>query len=94
MAGSIGPPPGAASRRSRKGLPTARCKLVPLVDKLLANFGQGGATRKRMLKADGAKLTVRESIEPAAGKPAVTREVPLEFDGKRYIVPAEMQYRP
>ena len=69
-------------------------KLVPLVDNLLANFGQGGATRMRMLKADGAKLTVRESIEPAAGKPAVTREVPLEFDGKRYIVPAEMQYRP
>jgi hypothetical protein len=69
-------------------------KLAPLLDNLLANFSQGGATRMRMLKADGEKLTVHETVEPAAGTPPVTRDVPLEFDGKRYVVPPDMQYRP
>lgn len=69
-------------------------KLVPLLDNLLANFGQTGATRLRTLKVDGAKLIVHESAEPAPGKPAVTREVPLEFDGKRYVIPPDMQYKP
>jgi uncharacterized protein len=75
-------------------------KLVPVVDNLLANFGQGGATRLRYLtKLDPVtegwtKLTVHESIQVTAQQQPAERDVQLVFDGTRYIVPPDMQYKP
>lgn len=75
-------------------------KLVPVLDNLLANFGQSGAMRLRYLtdlkpvSEGSAKLTVHETIQESASKPAVTRDVPLTFDGTRYLVPPDMQYKP
>jgi len=69
-------------------------KLVPLVDDLLANFGENGATRMRFLKASEAGLTVHETVQAAPGGKAVERDVLLKFDGTRYVAPADMLYRP
>lgn len=69
-------------------------KLMPLLDDLLANFGGNGATRMRFLKASESGVTVHETVQAAASQPPVVRDVPLAFDGIRYLVPADMLYKP
>ncbi|MDP1609737.1 MAG: lysozyme inhibitor LprI family protein [Thiobacillus sp.] len=75
-------------------------KLVPVVENLLTNFSQGGATRLRYFTkvepvVEGwAKLNVRESIQESGHQQPTVRDVSLAFEGTRYIVPPGMQYKP
>jgi uncharacterized protein len=75
-------------------------KLVPVVDNLLTNFSQGSATRLRYftkvepVHEGWTKLTVHETIQESGHQQPLVREVPLAFDGTRYVVPPDMQYKP
>jgi uncharacterized protein len=69
-------------------------KLVPLVDDLIANFSEKGAMRMRFLKAGESGLTVHEQVQTTSSATPVERDVTLPFDGTRYVVPADMLYKP